>query len=61
MTHRTYGLIILITLLLFSARTQPATAPIYDEKADARHDIAAASTRAEAAKKNIVLIFGANW
>ena len=34
---------------------------IYNEKADARHDIAAAIAKAEESKRNIVLIFGANW
>jgi len=53
----------LILFLLFfgCVRKQPTTAPIYDEKADAHHDIAAAIANAEESKRNIVLIFGANW
>jgi len=61
MNHRKYWLLILIVLILGCARNQPATTPIYDEKADARHDIAAAIAQAEASRKNLVLIFGANW
>ena len=52
--------LVLFLLIVACARTQPS-APIYDEKADAHHDIAAAITTAEASKQNIVLIFGANW
>jgi len=61
MNYRQYGLIILIMLALGCVRKQLNTAPIYDEKADARRDITAAMAPAEAGKKNIVLIFGANW
>jgi protein disulfide-isomerase len=52
----------LILSLLFSggAREQPY-ASVYNEKADAPHDVAAAITNAEGSKRNIVLIFGANW
>ena len=35
--------------------------PFYDEKADAHHDVAAAVANAGASKRNIVLVFGANW
>ena len=38
-----------------------AASDIYDEKADAHRDIAAAISKAEAGNKNIILIFGANW
>lgn len=55
-----YGVLLGFSLAVICAAAQP-TAPVYDEKADARHDIAAAMVTAEAGKKNIVLIFGANW
>jgi thioredoxin 1 len=35
--------------------------PPYNEKANAHHDIAAAIARAGASKRNVVLVFGANW
>ena len=50
----------LFLLVIGCARRSPA-APIYDEKADARHDIAAAIDCRRGGRKNIVLIFGANW
>ncbi|MGO8788337.1 MAG: thioredoxin family protein [Terriglobia bacterium] len=37
------------------------SAPVYDEGADAHHDIATAIANAGGSRKNIVLIFGANW
>ena len=37
------------------------TLPVYDESADAHADIRAATARAAAEKKDILLIFGANW
>ena len=60
MTQRKFGILFLFLLFLGCTRKQP-TAIIYDEKADARRDVAAAITHAEEGKKNIVLIFGANW
>ena len=48
-------------LLAIGCVGQQPTAPIYNEKADARRDISAAITKAEGGQKNIVLIFGANW
>jgi hypothetical protein len=53
----------LIVFLLFfgCARKQITTTAIYDEKADASRDIAAAIANAEGSKRNIVLTFGANW
>lgn len=35
--------------------------PPYDEKADARQQIATAIAEASKAQKNIILVFGANW
>lgn len=55
-----YWLPILLLLLLGCARTQ-STPPIYDKKANAHRDISAAITDAKGSKKNIVLIFGADW
>jgi len=51
-------------LLLFVGMTRAAEEPIYDEKADASWQIAAAITAASQPGKpvrNIVLVFGANW
>ena len=55
-----YWFLLLVVLVLGCARNAPS-ARIYDEKADAHHDIAAAIASAAPAGKNIVLIFGANW
>jgi outer membrane PBP1 activator LpoA protein len=55
-----YLFLILFLLLFGCARKQPS-ASIYDEKADARRDIAAAMAKAQESQRNIVLIFGANW
>ena len=54
-------LLILFLLFFGCARKQTTTATIYDEKADARRDIAAAIAGAEESHRNIVLVFGANW
>lgn len=51
-------------LLLFVGMTRAAEEPIYDEKADAGRQIAAAIMAASQPGKpvrNIVLVFGANW
>ncbi len=51
-----------VLILFFVALSCAAKqASVYDEKADARQDIAAAIANAEGSKKNIVLVFGANW
>jgi protein disulfide-isomerase len=55
-----YWFLILFLLVIGCAGQQPTT-PVYDEKADAHHDITAAIANAEESKKNIVLVFGANW
>ena len=60
MNRPKYWFLILFLLVLGCAAKQPSTS-IYDEQADARHDIAAAIANAEGSKRNIVLIFGANW
>ena len=48
-----------MALLLCGATTVPA--PVYNESADAHADIRAATARAAEEKKDILLIFGANW
>jgi len=48
-------------LLAVAIVVKGADAPLYNEKADARRDIRAATAEAGRAKKNVVLIFGANW
>lgn len=35
--------------------------PLYDEKADAHQQVAAALTEAAKTGKNVVLVYGANW
>jgi len=50
-------------LVLFAVGCSAAqrSTPIYNEQADARRDVAAAISAAGSSKKNVVLIFGANW
>ena len=52
---------LILFLLVLGCAGKPPTASVYDEKADAHRDVAAAIANAEQSKKNIVLIFGANW
>ena len=62
MIPKKYGVWLLFLLVFGCTRRPPATSTvIYDEKADAHHDIAAAIANAEESQRNIVLIFGANW
>lgn len=53
--------LVLLTLLVASSLAKSAGEPLYDEKADARKQIASAIEAASKSGKNIVLIFGANW
>lgn len=55
-----YSFLLLFLLAMGCAAKQSSTAP-YDEKADAHRDVAAAIADAGASKRNIVLVFGANW
>ena len=48
-------------LALGAAVAKAASAPLYEEHADARQDIAAAIAKASKTGRNVVLIFGANW
>ena len=57
---------ILLLILAFAAHRMhaqqpPATAPIYNESADAHHDISAALAAARASHRYVLLDFGANW
>ncbi len=51
----------LFLLLLVPAATDQPAGSIYDEKADAHREVAAAISKAEATQRNVVLVFGANW
>jgi len=50
-----------LPLILLAGVTIAANQPPYDEKADARQQIAAAIAEASKAQKNVILVFGANW
>jgi thioredoxin 1 len=55
---------LLLGFLLFAAAVIAASEPIYDEKADANQQIAAALAAASQPgrpTRNIALVFGANW
>jgi protein disulfide-isomerase len=55
-----FCIFVLFLIALGCAAKQPSDL-IYNEQAIPRHDIAAAISSAEASKRNIVLVFGANW
>ena len=67
MNHSKYWLLVLFILLFGCTRKEAespeagSSVPIYDEKADARADIAAAIAKAGESSRNVVLIFGADW
>jgi hypothetical protein len=48
-------------LLILAGLGAAAEEPLYDEKADAHQQVAAALTEAAKTGKNLVLIYGANW
>jgi thioredoxin 1 len=48
-------------LLLLCSIAMKGSDAIYDEKADAHHEISAGIANAQKAGKNVVLVFGANW
>lgn len=60
MNAKRYGLPILAMLAL-SGALKGSTEALYDEKADAHHDVSVAMAKAAKARKNVVLVFGANW
>jgi thioredoxin 1 len=55
------GWVLVPVLSVVACAASQSSAPVYDEKADAHHDVAAAISSAENSKRNVVLIFGANW
>lgn len=52
---------LLIPVLLFISFTAIPHSAAYDEVANARHDVAAALSAAQASHQHVLLIFGANW
>jgi protein disulfide-isomerase len=50
-----------LPVILLAGVIIAAEQPPYDEKADAHQQIAAAIAEASKARKNIILVFGANW
>ncbi len=52
---------LIFAALAFAGRPAVASEPIFDEKADAHRQMAAAIAEASRTHKNIVLDFGANW
>lgn len=51
----------LFAVLILTGWTVAADEPLYDEKADAHQQVAAALTEAAKAGKNVILVYGANW
>jgi hypothetical protein len=51
----------LFAVLIFAGLAVAADEPLYDEKADARQQVAAALTEAAKTGKNVILVYGANW
>ena len=57
-----WSLALLLGLPLFSAPEYPKMGPdVYDPKAAASEQIAAAVRQAATGKKHVLLVFGANW
>ncbi len=48
-------------LVLIAGMSVAASQALYDEKADAHQQVAAALAEARRSGKNVVLVFGANW
>lgn len=46
---------------LLSVLVHGADAPVYDESADARAQVAQALTKAKAENRQLMIVFGANW
>ncbi len=59
--NRERHLFVILALLAAAGRAQAATEAIYDEKADAHKQVAAAIAEASRSGRNIVVVFGANW
>lgn len=64
---KTFALALLSLSLLAGAQAQTAasapagTKPVYNEQADARAELNLALAAAQAQKKNVLVVFGANW
>jgi thioredoxin 1 len=58
-----FWILVLAALVVVNATAQPSSSAWrgYDETADARADIEQARSRAEAAGKRVLIVFGANW
>ena len=56
-----YAVLLVLASALSSLLACAATAPIYDDQADAHQLIASAIANASQTHKNVVLDFGANW
>ncbi len=52
---------LLVAALLIAGMTVAAGQSLYDEKADAHQQVAAALAEAARSGMNVVLVFGANW
>ena len=59
--NRALAMLAFCGLTIGVIRARAASQQIYDTRADARQDIAAAISRASKTGRNIVLVFGANW
>jgi len=55
------GLFLALVVAVATAPENPASEPIYNEQAAAASDIRAALRQAIRQRKNVVLVFGANW
>jgi len=54
-------LLVVFAVLIFGGLAVAADEPLYDEKADAHQQVAAALTEAARTGKNVILVYGANW
>ncbi len=52
---------LIAALFLIAGMSVAADQSLYDEKADAHQQVAAALAQAARSGKNVVLVFGANW
>lgn len=55
------GLVLAACLAPMSASAQGAAKPVYNEQADARAELNLALSQANAQRKNVLVVFGANW
>ncbi len=52
---------LLVAAMLIAGMSAATEQPLYDEKADAHQQLAAGLAAAAHNRKNVVLVFGANW